>query len=135
MTGKYRAKRPFFIAYLLFLLLGLLLTLGRWYGVFQEGFVIWNAEVHSHLSNFSLSMILYMGIGYSWLLYGRKFGAVVVLGVLLIAGNVVCETWMGFLNTPDIMDAVYGAVGVLAAYGYLFALNRYGLEERPPRKA
>lgn len=134
MTYKYRVKKPFSIAYLALLFLGVLLTLGRWYSVFNPDFVILNAEVHSHISNLSLSMIAYVGIGYSWLLYGTKFGYITILGAVLIAGNFVCETLMGFMNTTDIVDAVYGTVGVLAAFVYLFFTNKYGLEEKSSSK-
>lgn len=134
MTYKYRVKKPFSIAYLALLFLGVLLTLGRWYSVFNPDFVILNAEVHSHISNLSLSMIAYVGIGYSWLLYGTKFGYITILGAVLIAGNFVCETLMGFMNTTDIVDAVYGTVGVLAAYVYLLFTNKYGLEEKSSGK-
>lgn len=134
MTYKYSTKKPFSIAYLAVLLLGVLLTLGRWYSVFNPDFVILNTEVHSHISNLSLSMIAYVGIGYSWLLYGTKFGYITTLGAVLIAGNFVCETLMGFMNTTDIVDAVYGTIGVLAAYVYLFFTNKYGLEEKSSGK-
>lgn len=134
MTYKYRVKKPFSIAYLALLFLGVLLTLGRWYSVFNPDFVILNAEVHSHISNLSLSMIAYVGIGYSWLLYGTRFRFITALGAVLIAGNFVCETLMGFMNTTDIVDAVYGTVGVLAAYVYLLFTNKYGLEEKSSGK-
>lgn len=134
MTYRYRAKRPFQIAYLVLILMGVLLTLGRWYSVFDPGFTVVNGEVHSHISNLSLSMVAYVGIGYSWLLFGRKFHSVVALGVFLIAGNVVCETLLGAVNTTDLTDALYGTAGVLAAYVYLFCLHRYGLIERSPGK-
>lgn len=130
MTYKYRLKKPFLIGYLVFIFIGIALTLGRWYSVFEPGFVIFNAEVHSHISNLSLSMIAYVGIGCSWLLYGTKFGFIMILGALLIAGNFVCETLMGSMNTTDIVDAIYGAVGVLAAYIYLFFTKKYGLEAK-----
>lgn len=130
MTYKYRTKKPFLIAYLALIYICILLTLGRWYSVFNHDFVIINAEVHSHISNLSLSMIAYVGIGYSWLLYGTKFGFIMTLGALLTAGNFVCETLMGFMNTTDIVDAIYGAVGVLVSYVYLFFTNKYGLEEK-----
>lgn len=135
MTYKYRTKKPFLIAYPALIFINILLTLGRWYSVFNHDFVVINAEVHSHISNFSLSMIAYAGIGYSWLLSGIKFRFIIALGALLIAGNFVCETLMGFMNTTDVIDAIYGAVGVLAVYVYLFFTNKYGLVERPSSKA
>lgn len=134
MTYQYSAKKLFSIAFSVLILLGVLLTLGRWYSVFNPDFVIISPEVHSHISNLSLSMIAYLGIGYSWLLFGQAFRSITILGILLIAGNLVCETLMGFMNTPDIIDAVYGIAGVLAAYVYLFFTHKYGLVKKPPRE-
>lgn len=134
MTYQYKAKKPYQIIFIVMLCIGIALTLGKWYSVFQHDFVILNAEVHSHLSNFSLSMIAYLGIGYSWLLSGMKFRFVTALGALLIAGNFVCETLMGFMNTTDLMDAISGTLGVLVVYVYLFFANKYGLEQKSPGK-
>lgn len=130
MACKYHMKKPFLTAYLVLIFIGVLLTLGRWYSVFDPDFVIVNAEVHSHISNLSLSMIAYAGIGYSWLLYGVKFRFINILGIGLIVGNFICETIMGFMNTTDIVDAAYGVVGVLVSYVYLFFANKYGLKEK-----
>lgn len=130
MTYKYSAKKPFSVAYAVLIFIGILLTLGRWYSAFNHDFVIINAEVHSHISNLSLSLVAYVGIGYSWLLFGTKFRFIRILGLLLVVGNFACETLMGFMNTPDIVDAVYGTFGVLAAYVYLFFTHKYGLVER-----
>lgn len=132
MTYQYKAKKPFLILFVALMGIGVLLTLGRWYSVFNNNFVVINAEIHSHISNLSLSMIAYVGIGYSWLLSGTRFRFVTILGALLIAGNFVCETLMGFMNTTDIIDAVYGTAGVLAAYAYLFFTHKYGLEKIQP---
>lgn len=130
-TYKYSAKKPFLTAYAVLIFIGILLTIGRWYSVFNHDFVIINAEVCSHISNFSLSLVAYVGIGYSWLLFGTSFRFIIILGLFLIIGNFACETLMEFMNTPDIVDAVYGTFGVLAAYVYLFFTHKYGLIERP----
>lgn len=129
MTYKYHAKRPYAITYKILICVGFLSTVGRWLSVFQQDFVIINAEVHSHIFKFSLSLIAYAGIGYSWLLFGVKFRFILALGVLLAAGNLACETLMGFMNTADIIDAVYGISGVLASFLYLFFTYKYGLME------
>lgn len=134
MTYKYRPKSPYVAAYIVIIGVGALLTIGRWFSVFNHDFVIINAEVHSHISNLSISLIAYAGIGYAWLLFGTKFRYIVVLGVLFIAGNFVCETVMTFLNTTDLLDAVYGTVGVLLVFPYLLLTKRYGLVERSPGK-
>lgn len=130
MTYQYRTKKAYTIAYIIFIFIGMLFTLGKWYSVFNPDFIMINAEVHSHISNLSLSMIVYVGIGYSWLLFGKSLRFIQMLGAFLIVGNFACETLMGFMNTTDIMDALYGAVGVLVAYLYLFLTHKYGRIEK-----
>ncbi len=72
-------------------------------------------------------MIVYLGIGFSWLLSVVKFRFIVILGVVLIAGNFVCEMLMGFMNTTDLSDAIYEIIGVAIAFVYLFITSKYGL--------
>ena len=134
MIYKYRTKRPYVAAYIVIIGVGALLTIGRWLSVFNHDLVIINAEVHSHISNLSINLIAYAGIGYAWLLFGTKIRYIVVLGVLFIAGNFVYETVMTFLNTTDLLDAVYGTVGVLLVFPYLLLTKRYGLVARSPDK-
>lgn len=124
---KYTLKKPFVISYYLLLFIGFLLTIGRWLSVPILGFVVINAEIHSHISNFSLSLIFYLSIGTFWLLSDVKFRYITILGGVLLAGNLLCETLMGFMNTPDIIDALYGAVGTLIAFVYLIAAFKSGL--------
>ncbi|MDL2301582.1 hypothetical protein LJC58_04415 [Lachnospiraceae bacterium OttesenSCG-928-D06] len=117
--------KPYTIIYTILIFIGFLLTVGRWYSVFNPDFVLFNAEIHSHISNLSLSMIFYLGLGYSWLQNGVKFRLICGLGVFVVLANVICETLMGFMNTADIMDAVYGAVGTAMAFVFLlFAMHK-----------
>ena len=127
MATKYTVKKPFIVVYFILILLGFLLTIGRWYSVVDIDFVVINGVIHSHISNFSLSLIVYLGIGYSWLIYGTKFKYTMLLGVFLIIGNFVCETLMGFMNTTDIVDAIYGTASVLIAFVFLLATYKCGL--------
>lgn len=123
---KFQVSKPFNIVYILLLLLGLFLTIGRWTSQFSD-FVIINSEINSHISNFSLSLMAYLGIGFIWLLSGVKFNYITVLGLVFIAGNLFCETLMTILNTPDIVDAYFGIVGTLISYLFLFVTQKYGL--------
>ena len=127
ITYKYNAKRPFRIGYFILLFIAFLLTIGRWYSVIDSDFVVLNADIHSHISNLSLSMIFYLGLGYTWLLNGLRFRFIVFLGIFAIVSNFVCETLMGFMNTTDIVDAIYGTIGTVIVFLYLFLTNKYGL--------
>lgn len=127
LAPKYRMKQGFLIGYIIILCCGLLLTAGRWLGFFIPDFVILHPEIHAHISNFSLSLLFYLFTGSTWLLLGVQFRAVTVFSVFLILANIVCETLMGFINTPDILDAVYGTAGVALSFLFLLTLNKNGL--------
>ena len=124
---KYTTKKPFLVAYIVLCCVCLLLTIGRWYSVFGSDFVVINAEIHSHISNLVLSMVFYLAVGYTWLLVGVKFNIVTLLGIFIIISNFACETLMGFMNTADITDAIYGTIGTMIIFIYLFITNKYGL--------
>lgn len=126
-TTKRSAKRPVIIGFRILLCIGMLLMIGRWYSVINSDFVLLSHEIHAHISNLSLSMIFYLAIGYSWLLNGKRFRFIVLLGVLLVIANIICETLMGFMNTTDIVDALYGIVGVGVSFIFLLLTHKYGL--------
>ncbi|MBO0454283.1 hypothetical protein JZO85_18655 [Enterococcus sp. MJM16] len=123
---KFEVRKPFLVVYSLLLFLGLALTIGRWYSQSTD-FVIVNSYINSHISNFSLSLISYLGIGFMWLMEGVKFRSIVFLGIVYVIGNLLCETLMTFLNTPDIVDAYFGFLGTLIAFIYLLITKRFGL--------
>lgn len=120
-------KKSYRITQLLLVCFGLVLTLIRWLNVFNSNFVVINPEITSHISNFSLSLLAYLAIGSSWLTFGVKLSFVAILGVFMIVANFICETLMGFINTVDIVDAMYGTVGIILVFIYLYCLNRNGL--------
>lgn len=131
---QYNLTKPFSIGLKALLCMVFLLTIGRWYSAFDTDFVIINSEIHFHVSNLSLSMIVYLGIGHSWLLSGMKFGFITILGFLIIVGNFICETLMGFMNTTDILDAIYGTVGVAIVFIFLAITKKYGMIPAKPEK-
>ena len=124
---KNNPKKITIIGYTILIIIGILLTIVRWVSIFNNDIVIINAEINSHISNFSLSLILYLGIGYSWLLFGVKFYKIIFLGLFLIIANLVCEIFMGFINTPDIIDAIYGIIGIIITFIFLIIVNKYGI--------
>lgn len=125
--AKYTLKKKFTVSYYILLAIGLLLTIGRWLSVPFPDFVVIHTEFHSHISNLALSMIFYLAIGSTWLLSGMKFRYIALLGGVIIAGNLICETLMGFMNTPDILDAAYGIIGMLIGFCYLLLTYKCGL--------
>lgn len=97
---------------------GLVLTLVRWLNTFNSNLVVINPEITSHITNFSLSLLAYLAIGSLWLTSGVKFRFAAILGALMVAANFICETLLGFINTVDIVDAIYGTAGVILVFIY-----------------
>lgn len=123
---KFETRKSFLVVYSLLIFLGLGLTIGRWYSQSTD-FVIINTYINSHISNFSLSLMSYLGIGFIWLMGDVKFRFIIFLGIVYVIGNLLCETLMTFLNTPDIVDAYFGILGTLISFLFLFLTKKYGL--------
>lgn len=116
MIYRYKPKRVTNVVFFCFLFFLFLLTILRWIYTFHNNVVVFNTSITSHISNFSLSFLFYLAIGFSWLLQGNSFSKIVWLGIVLILANLLCETVMGFMNTPDLIDAVYGIVGTIGGF-------------------
>lgn len=120
-------KRSYRNVQLLLVCIGFLLTLIRWLNVFDSSFVVINPEITSHISNFSLNLLAYLAIGSSWLTSGIKFRFVAILGASIVVANFICETLMSFINTVDIIDAIYGTIGIMIVFIYFYCVNSNGL--------
>lgn len=96
------------------ILIVFILTTIRWISAFNNIVVI--VEINSHISNFALSLVFYLGVGYTWILQKNAFKEIILLGLFIIGANIMCETVMGVMNTTDILDAVYGIVGTLISF-------------------
>lgn len=123
---KFDIRKPFLVIYTLLLFLGLFFTIGRWYSQSTD-FVIINSFINSHISNFSLSLMSYLGIGFIWLMRDVQFRLIILLGIIYVIGNFLCETLMTFVNTPDIVDAYFGILGTFIGFLFLFTTKKYGL--------
>lgn len=127
MKFKLKPKRITKLSYYCLLLiatvLGFIHRLGEFYDI-----VVINAEVNSHISNFAMSLICYLGLGYRWILQKNSFKKIAFLGLFISVANLLCETVMVFINTVDIVDAVYGIAGTGIGFCYLFIVKRHGFE-------
>ena len=56
--------------------------------------------------------------------------SVFLIGIIIVAGNFIYETIVRLLNTIDIVDAVYGLIGVLCSLIYLYYINDHGIENK-----
>lgn len=88
-------------------------------------------EFYQNISNFSLSYILYTGIGFIWLMMAVKFKYVVGLGLFLIASNLIYEFFIPVLNTPDAVDAWFGVAGSVLGFFVLLIIEKFGLKLNP----
>lgn len=127
MKIKYKMKKSYRIVQLLLVCFGFVLILIRWLNVFNSNFVVINPKITSHISNFSLSFLAYLAIGSSWLTSGVKFRFVAAFGASMVVANFICETLMSFINTVDIVDAIYGTIGIMIAFIYFYCVNSNGL--------
>jgi len=123
----YKMKKSYIIVQLLLVCFGFVLTLIRWLNVFNSNFLVINTEITSHITNFSLSLIAYLVIGSLWLTSGVRFRFVVVLGAFMIVANLICEILLSSINTVDIIDAIYGTVGIIIVFIYFYCVNSNGL--------
>ena len=82
---------------------------------------------HTHISNFVISYVLFVGIGYLWLMLGVRLGKVVALGATILAINWIYELFIPVLNVPDVADAWYGTAGAGLGLVVLWLIDRHGL--------
>ena len=111
----------------IFLLCFVLIVI-RWLNIFNENILVVNEIVNSHITNFTLSVMLCVLIGYLLLVAGKKYISNIIVGVLLVLANYIYEAFLPILNTTDIIDAVYGFFGVLVSLIYLYFISKYGFE-------
>lgn len=87
------------------------------------------AEISSHISNFALSSMLMALMSFIMLLQGAPFRFVVWLGMLTILMNFIVEIFVSIMNTPDILDAFYGAIGVLFTGAMMYIFFKVGIRK------
>lgn len=120
------------LLHLLLLAAAFALFMGRKPGAFRSEHILdMLPGFYSHVYNFSLSYLLLAGVGFLWLLMGVSVRRIAWVGLALILANVIYELLLPLLNTRDPMDAVYGAVGTLLAFAWLWVTERIGLKALP----
>ena len=109
-------------------LLCLILEIIRWINIFNENVFVITKKINSHITNFTISLMLCTLIGYLLLCYKKKYWIIVIVGLVLISINLIYETIFPFINTVDLIDAVYGVVGVIISLIYLLFINKKGFD-------
>ncbi len=132
---KYAPKLWATITYFLLMAVALLLMQARKSKTLQLDFLNNNFhEFYTHISNFSLSLLLLSIVGYIWLLTGLgiKHITLLTLGVIII--NFVYELFIPVLNTPDPIDAWFGVAGCVVGWLFLILVKKFGLKDIPKKE-
>ena len=77
-----------------------------------------------------INFILCISFGYMSLIYGKWYPFCFFDWYIIVAGNFIYETIVRLLNTIDIVDAVYGLIGVLCSLIYLYYINDHRFEDK-----
>jgi hypothetical protein len=93
---------------------------------YQENIV---TEASAHISNFALTSMLVATLAFVMALQGAAFKFVIWLGIFAILLNFIVEVFIPILNTPDVLDAVYGAAGVLATWIVMRIFYKVGIRD------
>ena len=125
--AKYEVKKHYVVIYLCIFFASFLLVACRWLNSFYPNIVLLPNAILLHITNFSLSLMLLLTFGFTVLVFGGKMKTIRIGGLLIIAFNIVYEIIFPILNTPDIVDALSGTLGVVLAYVYLTRLKMNGL--------
>ena len=105
-----------------------ILVVIRWINTFNSYIFVINETINSHITNFTLSVLLCVLIGYLLQLFGKKYNSNIIVGMVIILSNFIYEIFLPILNTTDIIDAVYGLVGTIISLIYLYIISKYGFK-------
>ena len=86
-------------------------------------------DFYAHISNFVITFEIVLLISFVWLLRGLNVLPFVWLFSVAIVLNLIIESFVWILNTPDILDAVFGIFGVLIAMVCTLLLKTFGISE------
>ncbi len=128
MNIERKPKTITTISVVFIFLLCFILGIIRWINIFNENVFVITKEINSHITNFNISLMLCTLIGYLLLCYRKKYWIIVIVGLVLISINLIYETIFPFINTVDLIDAVYGVVGVIISLIYLLFINKKGFD-------
>lgn len=125
---QFRPTPALVALFYILLMLTMYLLLGKANSKFVLPFAPFNnTDFYSHISNFIISYNLVTIISFIWLLQGVSLKIILWLCVICIFINIIVESFVTVLNTPDITDAWYGIAGVLLAFIFAVVAKKKGL--------
>jgi len=125
--AKYNIKTKYLVIYLVLIVFCGFLMICRWINHIEPDVKILPEIVLAHITNFALCLMLLLIIDYIILMFGGRIKAITILAIAIVVFNIVYECFLPFLNTSDIIDALFGVCGTIVAYVYLVILKKNGL--------
>lgn len=117
------------MTFLLLIIISVLLFFGRnFQNLRPEPILNLLPDFYGHVSNLSISFIVYLMIGYLGLMNDIKTKELIGIGIVILMINLMVEFFISFLNTPDKVDAVYGICGVVFGFIFLFTAKKSGFK-------
>ena len=116
---KFDFKKKYLIIYLCLIVFAAFLMLCRWLGHIVPNVRLLPDFLLDHITNFALCMLLLLIFGITVLSSGGKFSGITAAALVMSALNIGYECFIPIRNTPDILDAVFGVVGIAVAYVFL----------------
>lgn len=123
---KFHLKKKYLIIYLCLIVFDAFLMLCRWLEHIVPNVRLLPDFLLDHITNFALCMLLLLIFGITTLSFGGKLKSITAAALVMSVLNIVYECFIPILNTPDILDAVFGVIGIAAAYVFLILLRKNG---------
>ena len=125
--SKFDFKKKYLIIYLCLVVFDTFLMLCRWLEHIVPNVCLLPDFLLDHINNFALCMLLMLIFGITVLSFGGKFRGITAAALVMSVLNIGYECFIPIRNTPDILDAVFGVIGVAIAYVFLILLRKNGL--------
>lgn len=125
--SKFDFKKKYLIIYLCLIVFDAFLMLCRWLEHIVPNVRLLPDFLLDHITNFALCMLLLLIFGITVLSFGGKFRGITAVALVTSVFNIGYECFIPIRNTPDILDAVFGVIGIAVAYIFLILLRKNGL--------
>ena len=129
MDGVRKTKISTTISVVSIFLFCFVLGIIRWINIFNENVFVITKKINSHITNFTISLMICTLIGYLVLCYKKKYSTTIKIGLVIIIMNLIYETILPLINTIDFIDAIYGIIGVIISLLYLYFIDKKGFKD------
>ena len=84
-----KVKTSTTISIVFIFLLCFILGIIRWFNIFNENIFVITKEINSHITNFTISLMICTLIGYLVLCYKKKYSTTIKIGLVIIIVNLI----------------------------------------------